>query len=438
MNYPKVMVVSVDAWNDHSGVSTLLNVFKRWEADQLLQIYTRNDLPNTKKCNLFFRINELSFPKRVFNKRFKTGDTLTPERIKALQSSSSNKVQVEEGREAVQFAQTHRSWIYHLAHELLWVPGGYRTKEFKKFLKDNPVDILFLPTYPSIYMTRLQLYVMKHLKHKKVVTFTSDDNYTFKSVKKTPYAQSHRAILRHYIRKIMDRCDLSFVMTDKMREEYDPIFGTKSLLLTKAVDFSGDLPLVKQPSIPIKIVYTGKWAYGRFSSLALLAQKIKEINGEGNPRIQLFIYSNDVVTEEVKTKLDIPGSSFLMGGVPFEEALRVQREADILLFAESLEDKFKYVARLSFSTKLVDYMKAGKCILAIGAKDIAPIEYFTKHQSALVASDGEEITQILQSIIKEPNLIKDYSVRAFKCGQENHDEEKVQNMFVSQMLKLVE
>lgn len=131
MNYPKVMVVSVDAWNDHSGVSTLLNVFKRWEADQLLQIYTRNDLPNTKKCNLFFRINELSFPKRVFNKRFKTGDTLTPERIKALQSSSSNKVQVEEGREAVQFAQTHRSWIYHLAHELLWVPGDIELKNLR-------------------------------------------------------------------------------------------------------------------------------------------------------------------------------------------------------------------------------------------------------------------------------------------------------------------
>ena len=93
------------------------------------------------------------------------------------------------------------------------------------------------------------------------------------------------------------------------------------------------------------------------------------------------------------------------------------------MFVESLEKKYKYTARLSFSTKITDYLKSGKCIFAIGDKDIAPIDYFNHYDSAVTATSYDEIGAKLTKIIENPDIIKKYSKKAFECGKDNHNKE---------------
>jgi len=108
----------------------------------------------------------------------------------------------------------------------------------------------------------------------------------------------------------------------------------------------------------------------------------------------------------------------------------VQKQADILVFVESLEDKYRYTARLSFSTKITDYLKSGKCIFAIGDKEIAPIDYFTKYDSAVIASNYEEICNKLEQIVSRPELISEYARKGYKCGVEHHERSRMDELLI--------
>ena len=98
----------------------------------------------------------------------------------------------------------------------------------------------------------------------------------------------------------------------------------------------------------------------------------------------------------------------------------MQKQADILVFVESLEKEFRYTARLSFSTKITDYLKSGKCIFAVGDKDIAPIDYFNRYDSAVTATSYDEIGLKLKELINNKEKITEYSKKAYDCGKEHH------------------
>ena len=92
-----------------------------------------------------------------------------------------------------------------------------------------------------------------------------------------------------------------------------------------------------------------------------------------------------------------------------------------MLFAEAISGKSSLTARLSFSTKITDYFRSGKCIFAVGNPDIAPIEYLKYEDAALVACNKKNIKEQFIKIINNPDIISEYSKKAYDCGQKNHD-----------------
>lgn len=202
------------------------------------------------------------------------------------------------------------------------------------------------------------------------------------------------------------------VIAPKQKEEYNRIFGIDSVVMTKGIDFE---PFESyQVGNPIRMVYTGKLIIGRWKSLAAIADAFQKINQNGI-RIKLDIYTTDSLTDEQNKLLNRNGCS-VKGALTLEQVKTVQKEADILVFAESLEKKFKNIARLSFSTKITDYLRSGKCIFAIGDKDIAPIDYFNRYDSAVTATTYEEIENKLIELVNVPNIVLEYAKKAYNCG----------------------
>ena len=123
------------------------------------------------------------------------------------------------------------------------------------------------------------------------------------------------------------------------------------------------------------------------------------------------------------------------GNVPHDEVATIQSAADVVVFVESLEDKHRYAARLSFSTKLTDYFKRGKCIFAIGDETIAPIEYLTENDAAIISTKYEDIENQLRRLVEHPELLDVYGRKAFECGKRNHNEDLIRERFVSTVKK---
>lgn len=418
---PKVLVVSTNAWRDNTGINTLIEFFKCWHPDRIAQIYTKSTLPKTTVCNKFFSISENAVMRSVINRSIMTGREVYNENVNSI---TDNPFAEEEQKIYSSYKGKVRE-LLSFCREIVWKFGKWKTAELDHFIDEFDADVLFIPIYPTIYMGRIQKYIISRTQ-KPVVSYLADDNYTYKSVHKNPISLMNRYILRKYVRYIVKHSTKLMVIAPKQKEEYDRIFDVDSVVMTKGIDFEPFEPY--KVGNPIKMVYTGKLIIGRWNSLAAIAEAFKRINQNGI-KIVLDIYTTDSLTDEQNKLLNRNGCS-VKGALTLKQVKMVQKEADILVFVESLEKKFRDTARLSFSTKITDYLRSGKCIFAIGDKNIAPIDYFNRYDSAVTATSYEQILEKLIELVEDPGVVSQYAKKAYDCGVEHHERGRMDSILI--------
>ena len=195
---PKVLVISTNAWRDNTGINTLIEFFKCWDSERLAQIYTKSALPNTSVCKNFFQISENAVMKSVIKRGTVTGKEVYNESGK----SDSNEAKQEQ-KIYSSYKGSGVRFILGIMREIVWKLGKWHTKELDEFIENFDADVLYIPVYPTIYMGRIQKYVIKKTG-KPVVSYLADDNYTYKSVGKNPISLLHRFFLRKYVRNKID------------------------------------------------------------------------------------------------------------------------------------------------------------------------------------------------------------------------------------------
>ena len=163
-------------------------------------------------------------------------------------------------------------------------------------------------------------------------------------------------------------------------------------------------------------------------TLSVIAEVIEQLNAKyGYSKAVMHIYTQTQLSNDDALKLNIEGVSEVHKPVPYDELAQLYAQSDIVLFVESLEGRYKNIARLSFSTKLTDYMGSGKCIFAVGAKDVAPIEYLREAGIAAVCTSEEAIPQRLTSLLENREEIFTLGRKAYEYGQLHHSTQVMNN-----------
>ena len=420
---PKVLAISLSTWRRDSGIHTQTDLFKFWDADKVAQIYLKTDLPNTDVCNRFFQISEQSLIKSVLTRKpvgreVKNNQTIDSIAIKAIESE----------RALYKKAHKKKNWFLTVVREIVWKLGRWKTDALDNYVRDVEADVYFVPIYPTVYTGWLQLYIIRKFP-KPYVCYLADDNYSYATCGRNPWAWLHRWMLRRVVKELAINCTEMFTITQIEGDETDRDFGTKSVVLTKGIDYTNLKFDNHPPHKPIRMVYTGNLLIGRAYSLVAISKAMEDINKDGI-KITLDIYTPTALDKQITKLLNSNGCS-LHPPVPLHEVKKIQKEADIVVFVESLEKKHKFDARLSFSTKLTDYFASGKCIFAIGDKAIAPIQYLTQNDCAVICTAYDQIGGRLKKLVNNPNLIIDYGYKAFETGRLNHEESKVKDTFIS-------
>lgn len=428
---PKVLILSRGVWDDKDGTSsTLTNLFKDYDPDKLAHVYIETIAPNTKCCHRFFQISEFSLIHKLYKWRTKTGHAFDTQG--QTQAVTDDKI-AEQEASTMQYVRGHRSIWLSFAREILWAFNGWKSKELKQFVRDFNPDVIWMDGSPLPLMNRLYDHVLKIAK-KPAVIFMQDDVYTYESCGSKWIAKLYKWLLRNKVRKVVRQCDDMFVISPKMKKEYDTIFGVNSTVITKGIDVDKLPPISHEIHNPIRLVYLGQVIYGRIYSLISIAEALRKINADGI-KMQLFVYTNNQISEGEKSKLLVKDSVFLMPPVSYSEVPRVMAENDVVVFVESFEPQFCNVARLSFSTKICDYLASGKCILAIGPGNIAPIEYFVEENAAVVASSKDEVVKAIDSIANRETVEK-YIDQARKCAIENHNRQRMNELIYGKLSSL--
>lgn len=411
MSDKKVMVCSIPCWNDKTGSDTLSTLFSGYDIDKIANIYIRDGVPNSTACNRYFRISESLVVKSFFRRSMKTGSEVFSSEMNKVNDGLVSKAQV---------AGTNR-YIKQFAREILWFFGKWKTKELNCFVDDFSPEVVFFPLEGYIHFNRICRYIVKRTGAKAIGYFW-DDNFTYKQ-KKVFLHQILRFFQKRDLKKSVKLCSQFFAITPKTKNEADEVFDIKCKVLTKGIDFSHMQFTSYEVQEPIKILYTGKLIIGRLNTIALINDALERINTD-KIKVELDIYTTTQLSDQQKNSL----GSFvhILGAIPQSEVPEKQAKADILLFAESLTGEDKYVSRLSFSTKLTDYFRAGKCILAVAPAKTAPIEYLKANDAAICAESEDEIFSQLLILINHKQKIVEYGEKAFNCGEKYHNIQNIQ------------
>ncbi|WJE46141.1 hypothetical protein QRD90_18170 [Peribacillus frigoritolerans] len=187
---------------------------------------------------------------------------------------------------------------------------------------------------------------------------------------------------------------------------------------------------------PIEIVYTGNISYGRWKTLARVAEFLAVINSDYTKAI-LNIYSQNTINTEIDRAININNASYFRGSVSYNEVKKILNKADIVLHVESFENKYANATRLSFSTKIIDCMESGSCIMAIGPENLASISYLINNNCALVATDAHQINQLILTVIENPKVITQKAAALNEFAKKNHDIKTIQNMLDNDFKRLL-
>ncbi len=417
---PRILVITVASWNSKVGSNTWSSLLKNYDSDNIANICIRDEIPDNKICSRYFSISENKVMKSILKRNLKTGREIKAE------IPQDNGEDLAAHNERYKKMQKKRRYSLLMARELVWKLGNWKTAELDEFLDSFKPDIILHSMDGYIHLNDIVRYAIKRTGA-KAIGYIWDDNFTYKQSDNIGY-KIYRFFQRRSLKSLSKRTSRFFAISNMTKEEADKFFGIDCVVLTKPLSIKPEVSY-GEIQYPIKAVYTGNLMIGRDKTLARIVKVAETINSNGI-KIKFDIYTKTFLSDEIKEIFNCDYCQ-LHAPVSQAEVLEIQRNSDLMLFVEDIDGPDARIARLSFSTKITDYLSTGKCIFAVGYKETAPMQYFINKEAAIIATDDKEIEEKLEMLVNNPDLLVRYAENAKNTGIENHNKEKILNTFDS-------
>jgi hypothetical protein len=431
MNKKRILIISGEAWrNESNGGNVLSNLFGPLADEyEFAQIYTNPAFPSNSVCEKYFHLSESEMLQTVFKRKYFG---------KVLKRNEFNKGEGDipsTTNSKVVFIKKHLLNIAFLFQDILWRYSKWKSPQLEQFIVDFNPDLIFAPMYYGIHLHRLDRYAAE-LTGKKLISYVSDDHLTFRQFSVSPIYWLNRLILRNNVLTTAKFYSLLYTMTQEQLDEYQPVLIVPMKVLKKAGDFQKQPLYTSKTEKPFVISYGGNLIYNRYKTLAKLAEAVKTVN-QDKQQFVLNIYTQTPITTKLTALLDDGQNTFLKGKVTMNELEKVYANSDIVLHVESFDLKQRLLTRLSFSTKIIDLLHSGRCIMAICWDKSSPFKYLQDEDAAICIADSKTIEKKLQEIIKDPTIIEQYADKAWLCGVRNHSKSKVISSFKTDLESLI-
>ncbi len=398
-----ILVFSQASWNTSNAFgNTVTNWFDGWSDTHFFHFYARQQKPNTDIVEKYYHVSAIEIIKKTIKfqcsgRIIDSSDVVEKGTVKELNT------------EQEQIAKLHNSsnQIIYWGMEQIWLSKIWINKNFDAFVKEANPDIIFaFATSPFILEPAI-----KHIKVKKpsvkVVLWIADDILC-------GYNQS-AWYRRGYLKKGINYCfsvaDRIYGASVEMCQKYSKMCGKEVIPLYKGCSFERSVK--EKKSAPLRLVYAGNLLYGRFETLKKIISVLRIINSDECNAV-LEVYSNTPINEKEKQQWFDNINAFNMSVRPYKEIKGILNESDVVLHVESFEKEQIETVKYSFSTKIIDCLESGSCVMAIGPKGLASIDYFNMVDGAIVINEISQIEEVfLKLVYEEDTLSRARRTRSF-------------------------
>ena len=414
----RILVISDPPWAEENNTgNTLSNLFRNVHAE-FANLYFRAGIPHNDLCRYYYQVTDYQIMQRWLKGKA-VGRSFTMEALKenkAFEKDTSFDVK----------ARRHRGFYTTLLRELAWKVTKTDTDSMYRFIDAFHPDLIYAPIYGNLHMLRIMFAIQSHT-HLPMVSLISDDHY-FRQLKKTAFLErGYQHALKRSLRRLLKHISCLYTMSEEQAKAYGGLYGKPLKIMRK----NAFVPYVRHPKhVPLKILYAGGLYLGREKTLIEVAQAVKRLN-HGEHHFELHIYTN-AAEHKVNTLLNDHVNSFLHEGIPYRQLIEKYRDCDIALHAEGFDEVDAEVAKMSFSTKILDCLQSGAPVLCIAPKKNAGAEYLRREQAALICS----LKDIESSLQELDTHYEKWQKAAYQCLKKNHDAQKNTAAFAKELQRL--
>lgn len=424
----RILIISNSEWDSSNSFgSTFDNFFEGIKDVEIANIYCREGTPKTTICKRFLKLSDKELVKGLLTRKY--------DPCKPVQPSTTQEPDATKGNSSLKAFLKQKRWAtIFVVREILWSLSNYKKQNFYNFVEEFSPDLIFLPTYSYAYINKMALHLQKKY-NLPMVSYMSDDEYSLRRLRISPVYWLLRLYQNKWVKRGLKASKIVYVISELQKSDCKKELDLDCKILTKSADFSVAPLLKEQYNTPLKLVYTGNLGNNRYKTLGLIAQALKELNTP-TTRAILDIYTATPITKKMDELLNLEGSCSIKGQISAEEVTKVQEQADILVHVEGFDLKNRLEVRQSFSTKIIDYFKTARPILAVGPKDVASIQHLINNNCAIYASNKKELVLKLKYFIDNKDELTQVVQNAYACGKRYHNKKTTQDSFIKDLKSL--
>ena len=391
----KILIISSTPWDDSNSFgNTFSNLFTGMDNVEIYNLCCKNGKADNRIVVKALQMTDKSVLKSIFKIGYDPVWEMTKET--AIEKQKEN-------AEVSTQAKKSRNIFAFMIRDCIWKLGTWkRSKTLNAFLEELKPDVIYLPIYAAPYMCDIQSYIIDKLGV-SVVGHISDDVYGYPP--KTSIVEKwYRDGLRKKLRNLISRCSYLEVFAQNMKTEYEELFNIPCFLIGKGVR-EEEIPCVENldgHKESLTFVYTGNLGSERYKVLAKIGDALEALQSKN---AVLDIYSATELDENMEKAFAACPKICFKGAISKEEVDKVQRKADFLVHVESFSEQAIFSAKMSFSTKIIDYMMAGKPIFAVGPEEVNSITVLQEKELAVVAASIDGIETALKDAFENKEKI---------------------------------
>ncbi len=421
----RILTISLNAWNEKLATGNSFSNFfaNLGPSDKIANIYCRNELVDNKLCDCYFRITEIDILKGIMHLS-SCGKEYNPLELKEMDVRKQSILASNNPKGNKLRRKRPASLLF--IREFIWSLGTWKNNRLKNFLDDFKPDIIYMHGHTNWYMHKL-LWFCKKYTGAKVALFSGDD--IFSCHRAGALQRLYHWILRSKLYYSFTHADIVFGGSPQLCKEYSAILGIKIYPLYKTC-YMLNKPFLHERNFPLQMVYCGNLLYGRDEVLHEVVKQLKILNRE-KTILQMHIYSSSVLELKYEATLNDGIDCFFEGAKDFSTIEKILDKCDFCLFAESYSEIYTKTTRLSFSTKIIDYLRANSALVIIGPSNIASIDYLKKANIGFYVDDVSNFSKIIRPVLNNKELINEKIVQKYNFAHTFHNRPMLVDMLRS-------
>lgn len=381
----KILVISHNSFSSFTNNGkTLEAILRGFKKENLSQLFFLNESPDYNFCENYFNLSDkdILFSLLTFK---------TPGHI----------VEKQEGQD--ELLSKKRNKLYRLVSQLshkfpvlrdmYWRKRKWCNESLKSWCKAINPDLIFFVAGPQKFAHDIALFLADFLQI-PLATFFTDDYLCIDTQKRS--CENQR--LQKIYQRTVNRSSALFACCDYMAAEYSVFFSLPFHTLLNTMEIIPYSEYTEKEEVVIS--YFGGLHLNRDNMIVRLA---RHLDGKGEIRV----YSNSILTPAQESRFRESGIRMMpcLSGKALWKAIL---DSDILLHVESDDADNKKFTRLSLSTKLPEYMMAGRCILAYGPPEVASIKTLADNGIGCVVSSQDPSETVRSKLAR---LTSDFDYR---------------------------